>query len=333
VAYRRGDPIAAADYNGFLTSVLNVWATGSGDSGYGQTATQSPVAQGQSIASAEWVELRRMISVMATHQGTTVNLPPANLLGVGQPITAHDPNPPSNNAFDLPGAVTVVSAVQNNRLSTSVAEAFSLVSSAHTSVRNGTWGGGSGEAATITTQVDVTFTSQNSARFFFNSGGRIRLLLNQPGSGVKDTLWNTGLTNRVGAISFGARSSSRNASTPAGSFASNLGFYGLTDSNQPLFNGTNSVGGFGKIYGAGRYTNYATYEINDVTISVRRLNFTNDGLGGNGTGLRFTISLTDDVVAGADFVAAGTTAEFGYWRASRDLLGIAAPSFATVAPF
>jgi len=322
MAYRRGDPIAAADYNGFLTQLSNVLGTGSGDSGYGQTVTQAEVSPGDPIASAEWVELRAMAALAATHQGSTVDLPTTGVLAVGEPITAHDPDPPSSNLYDLPGSIVTV---VDNRLSTANAGAFTLTTSAHQDVRSTTW------SSTITTVVDVTFPSQNAARFFFNSGGRIRLALTHPtGSvGTKDYFWSQSLQERVGTLVFGATSSSRSATDPRGTLSSGLGFYSLTDDDQLLYDGTDAMndgdGSYGYSYGYG----YGGASQNDCIIVARRLSYTADGVGGNGLGVRFSITIADETTAGTDIVSAGTTATFGYWRATTYLTGINTPTFTT----
>jgi hypothetical protein len=56
MAYTTGDTILDDHYNDFATSVNAVWSTGSGDSGYGQTAVSS-VSVGTTITATQWTTL------------------------------------------------------------------------------------------------------------------------------------------------------------------------------------------------------------------------------------------------------------------------------------
>jgi hypothetical protein len=52
-------------------NVNGIWATGTGDSGYGEAAL-STVAAAATITATQWATLNSKITSMASHQGTTI---------------------------------------------------------------------------------------------------------------------------------------------------------------------------------------------------------------------------------------------------------------------
>lgn len=72
MAYQSGDIILDDHYNGFRNTVNNVWGTGSGDRGYGQTSVVAAVAAGATITATQWSTLLSRISSAASHQGTAL---------------------------------------------------------------------------------------------------------------------------------------------------------------------------------------------------------------------------------------------------------------------
>lgn len=311
MAYQRGDLISATDFNTFLTTVNNVYGIGSGNRGYGQTAiSQAAVTTGATITSAHWTALRNMVNTCATHQGTATTLLPGTApLAQGQTITAHESSAPSNNAFDLN---TVVAAIDTNRLTASAGN-MTLTAGALVATRSSAWGAGSGAGSGLRWIIDSVWVSENTARYFFNSGGSIRFTTSHPNtSTTQNTNWNSILSSVVGTITFGATATSRSGSggTPAGS----IGFYNLTDIDQTIYDGTNIGGG--------------AYTANDVIVAARRLNFAGVN-GGNGNGVRITITLQDQYSGAVDSVAGGTNVTFDVYRATF-LSGIAAPTISMV---
>ena len=70
MAYSQGGLIAASDYNNFLngSNQLNtVWSTGTGDTGYGQTAL-STVATSGTVTATQWATLINTLNNALTHQ-------------------------------------------------------------------------------------------------------------------------------------------------------------------------------------------------------------------------------------------------------------------------
>jgi hypothetical protein len=76
MAYSSGGLIQATDFNGFASTtasanVNDIWSTGSGDKGWGQTAL-STVSAGGVVTATNWAGLVNTISSMGSQTGTTI---------------------------------------------------------------------------------------------------------------------------------------------------------------------------------------------------------------------------------------------------------------------
>lgn len=311
MSYVKGNTILAADLNTFLGTVRSVYGVGTGDRGYGQTGvTQADVVAGNTINGSEFANLRTMVATCANHQGTAQTLlPTAGGFVAGQTIIAHETSAPSNNAYDLD---TVVSAIDTNRL-VAAGGSMSLVSNAHTITRATTWN------TTITCTVDVVFASENAARYFFNSGGEIRLRMLHPnGTGSQNNDWRAIFGTKIGTVSLKSKTVTHSGSMSTANIGGSLGFHNLTTTPQNIVNAQN--------IGAGQYA------VNDVTVTAAVRNKV--GLnGGNGDTVRFVITFVDQYGGGGDLVAAGTNIALDHYRATAQLSGISAPTFTTITGF
>jgi hypothetical protein len=161
MTYSAGQLIEATDYNGFVSTtaganVNNVWSTGSGDAGWGQTALATVAAAG-SITATQWATLVNTISSMASQTGTTI----------------------TSRAAPVAGNTIEILAALNTDLT-------NITTNRQNAVANGTqftgWTGTNSKTAatatgawTITFVNTVTFASADAARYFFNAGGRIKI--------------------------------------------------------------------------------------------------------------------------------------------------------------
>lgn len=299
MAYQINDTIRASDINALSASAGLIYGIGTGDRGYGQTAYSVPtLAAGNTILSSHMVGLRNQVVACATHQGTPLtDYPPQSVLAVGQTITAHESNAPSNNIYDID---SYIAAIDSNRL-TAAPGGMSLPGESIVMTRSSVW------SASITGQFDATFPSENAARHFFNSGGKILFrFAHSTLATPQDSDW-VNAANKLGQISFGAHGTTSNGSS---ALASGLGFYEMNNSQQLIINGT-SIG-------------TGAYSANDVLIYAKRLNYAGVN-GGNGNAIRFQIVLNDDHVSGGyDQVASGTLLYATHLRAVF-LSGISAP--------
>ena len=249
-----------------------------------------------------------MINVCANQQGTNVStLPPSSAFDVGEPIIAEEQAAPSSRPYEMAANIT---AIDTNRLTASVS-ALSVTTNVWSITRATAWTGG------ITGVVSATFASENAARYYFNSGGQIRLHGSQPTGTPEDDKWNDHLVNGMGLVKFAAHATTNTGTSPGGT---SIGYYGLTNSYQTIFTSTYS--------GGGSYY----YSGNRIIISAKRLNYV--GLnGGNGNGVQFQIQLLDTAPYYSVTVDAGTNFKFDNVKATTYLSGIGSPTYVTVSGF
>jgi hypothetical protein len=324
MTYATGSNISAGDLNNFIgaNNVSTAYASaaaatgkvaallgvGYGDRGYGQTSIAlAPVAAGTPVRASHWTDLRTAIATMANFQGTAQTvLPAASSFAAGSAIKAENS---SARYSDFP---TTINNVDASRLNAAPAN-MTLVANAISSVRSAAWGSNGGPA--IGADFTATFTSEDKARFFFNSGGTLNLVMSHASTTTtQNSNWNT-ILSALGTISVGARNTTRSGSggTPAA-----LGYYNLTTTAQTIFSGN---------IGTGAYTS------NSITITAWVVNVA--GLnGGNGTVVRIKVVLTDGHTnTFSDTVAAGTTVTMGYKKAATYITGIETPTFAVPIQF
>jgi hypothetical protein len=323
MTYAKSSSITAADYNTFagLTGTAaasavaaqnkagHLYGVGYGDRGYGQlTPALTGAIVGQAVGQ-EWQTLRTVMSNLATWQNTVVTLlPPSASLTSGASITAHERDAPSLNAYDFQDQLALL---DTSRLNYIVGN-MTLTSNVATTIRGTTWGAG---ATGITCEFSVTFASEDAARYFFNTGGEVRLSFQHADiSTPRNASWNTVLNNLI--IAFRANSSARltgSYGTPAA-----IGYYQLTTAYQTIINGTD--------------TGISPYTINDFVVNAKASTIT--GLNGaKGSVIMFQVILTDQQTnAFSDIVAAGTNVVLSHLRAVTTM-GIAAPSAAVTAAF
>lgn len=262
---------------------------------------------GSIVRAQDFIDMRNALATMANHQGTAQALnPPASEFVVGGSIKAEVP---ATTAYDFQ---TLINNVDANRLSASAGN-MTLVANAISSVRNNPWGSPAGQA--IGADFTATFSSEDKARFFFNSGGTLNLVMSHANTTTtQNSNWNT-ILSALGTISMGARNTTRSGS---GGAPAALGYYNLTTTAQTIFSGN---------IGTGAYT------ANSVSITAWVVNVAGVN-GGNGTVVRIKVILTDGHTnAFSDTVATGTTATMGYRKSATYLTGIETPTFAVPIQF
>ena len=238
MSYAQYGTIQAADYNALVganpsgtANVLNtVWATGSGASGYGQTA-EANVTVGDTVTAIKWANLVSKTANSASHQSSSITS--VTVPATGATITY--------NA----NVVTNLQTIYTNRLN--------AVSQSATSSNTATYGSTWINAITFT--HTVTFANGDAARYFFNSGGQLAITCSHPaGTGINLLLNN--LASNVGTVVLSSPTSgaasiagtSYNGVTKVGgggstpTIATNSGYYALATSNANVFYQTASTG-------------------------------------------------------------------------------------------
>ena len=212
--------VTSTRYNTLRQSVTNVLETGSGDSGYGQTATSSSISSGDLITAAQINNIYEDIRKCYKHQNG--GNPASNQLQqVNAGDLVKDNDGVNYSGWDQYEALAL--NISTNRLT--VAGGQQVITSASSRSR-GSWNGD------ITLVLDVTFASADARRYFFNQGGFIRLTSTVSGGSSKDSDWNTMLSG-AGNVDFKAHGTT--ASGGSGSASGSLGNYELTSSYQYIY--------------------------------------------------------------------------------------------------
>lgn len=201
-----GDIISATDYNNIQTKISNVMSTGSGNTGYGQPLNSSAASVGNTVTKAQWDALRYDVYNALYHQ--TGSAPSINTVAIGDVIRYGAANP--NFQYD-----TLANTATSNRFNIGTGQFFT--SALQSASRTSSWSVGVQATAT------VSFNNANEARWFFNSGGKIRFTSSRSGgaSTAQNNAWSS-LLSSSGTQVFGGN-------TPT------INFYNLTSSYQTFY--------------------------------------------------------------------------------------------------
>ena len=194
MTYSSGGLIQASDYNtiawgtsggGTYTASPNnlayVWGTGSGRFGYGQsTSGFTALSASTTVTAAQWTGVFTPVNSAASHQGVSAASLPSSVTA-GTTITF------------LSATATALSNINGGVGSVSGA----LSDSAAT-----TYTGPSSWQTSTTVTHTVTFSSGDTARYFFNAGGKLKLSFSVPTGNARANEWNDTAT-KCGTITIG----------------------------------------------------------------------------------------------------------------------------------
>ena len=242
-----------------------LWGIGYGTRGYGQTyPILSTVDPGQQITADKWITFSSVIHSLANHMGVTIsNIPSSSDFVVGQPILPI--------SFDYNSAITTLDSNRLNYDPTTMTSNIIL-----TSNRTASWD------TKIYLEAIVDFFNEDTARFFFNSGGQIQLnaAWTPSGSDARSISWQT-LLATIGQINIGYNYSSISGS--GGTLSSGIGYYSLTDRYSQIYI-CNSNSPFSNNY---------------TKVSAKRINYKNIN-GGNGSGISIIFEFDDFYIGPID---------------------------------
>lgn len=189
MTYSSAGLIQATDYNGFASTTANanvndVWATGSGDKGWGQSALATVSASG-TVTATQWASLVNTIASMGSQTGTAITARTAPTTGTLIAILAA-----------LNTDLTNITTNRNNAVGNGAQfTGWSGTNSKTAATSGATW--------SITFTNTVTFASAAAARHFFNGGGRIKLDVSKTATGaLGDPEWNDLANTLCGDIFF-----------------------------------------------------------------------------------------------------------------------------------
>lgn len=272
MAVSTGDLISAAQYNGLQSRISTVLGTGAGNYGYGQPVGSGQVTTSTDTITADQLDLLRADMSKAYVHQNGANIPVRNV-SVGDVIGADVSG--TDIEYDSLGAPTVINSditggfndyldimddLETYRFT--IDDSEDTITDIAADTRTSSWNN------SINMEFTATFTDEDHRRYFFNSGGEIRIYLGMTNAvSSKDTNWSTILTN-PGTVVFGHNYTTVTGST-TGVTLNSLGNYDLTTSNQLVFTKTGNSG---------------VYAENNWTVNVKRIG-TNQ--------IVFTVTLTD----------------------------------------
>jgi hypothetical protein len=216
MTYSQGGTIEATDYNTRAANVNAIWGTGAGSNGYGQSTTLSNVSAAGTVTATNWASMIARLDSMRSHQSATTS-------GITQPSAG-------NTVTYLSAVDTQISTIISNKLSAATRGTGTVIGNPQ--MTNGTaWFG------TNTKEAYWSWSSTDTARYYFNSGGTVYTQWTQTGGTTsKYSYWNAFLGNVVGVITIGSNFCSKSGTGGTVSVANtSIGYWNLTTSYQRLF--------------------------------------------------------------------------------------------------
>ena len=246
MTYAVGQPIAAANFMSFrganapnqaytssasaTNAVAALVGVGYACRGYGLTCTSLPaVCSGQPVTASSWNNLYTAMGIINTYTGSNLTLPAPAVSG--QVIQAED------GSGGRPNLPSLISTLDTNRLTPAPSQV--TLTSELTSTRTTSW------THSVTHQFTMTFTTENQARYFFNTGAKAYLSASRTGgSATHINISMSNLLSQMGTIQVGANATTY---TGSGGTAQNIGYYQLTTNFQTLFTHYGSSYGYSTI--------------------------------------------------------------------------------------
>lgn len=281
MAYAQFGLIEAQDFNTRAggnpttsSSTVNaVWATGGGQTGYGQTPI-SNVAVAQTVAATNWASLINSVNSANSHQG-------ASSTGLTAPVAG-------GTVTFLSGLATAITNINGNK--------GNAVAVGSTTTNTQTTASAWTDYANFT--FTTTFANGDAARYFFNAGGQISFSVTHSNNTAGINAAMNTLATQVGTVVIsGQNSGSRTiAATPyngitkiggSGSvetIATNSGYFGLSTANTVIFDQNSGISPYTstvQIYANAR-TN-GTQGSNSDNGNIITLHVIMDKISGNGT--------------------------------------------------
>jgi hypothetical protein len=196
MAYSAGDTILDDEYNTFVNSSSSPFGynhfagTGSLAYGLGQSAI-STVAAGGTVQASQWNSLFTGIDNIANHTNVSIT---SNSVSAGETIQIKSAleTDLANLAAAIAGGCTSATALSTSSVLRTVTTASE------------------GWDTSATHEISITFSNANQMRWFFNAGGKLRLVVStiQASVNAKDTAF-IALGNSIGNLDVGSQATTR----------------------------------------------------------------------------------------------------------------------------
>ncbi len=241
-----GSNITAAGFVTIQNKAESLLGTGAATRGYNQTVLSSDVFTGNQITRAQWDLLRTDIVNILYHQNgelpdiVTVNVGDVIQYGAGHPNTNYD-----------------------NLLETATANRFRVAASQSVVTSRGSATYTSAWSSSAQFTLTVTFSTADQGRYFFNSGGKIRLNTTITGGtgNSQHNAW-VNFLNSVGIRSFGADTDP------------SVNYYTLTNSFQTYYQNSLSTPYSANNYRLEARTNVSNNSTGTATVLTLRVTLT-----------------------------------------------------------
>jgi hypothetical protein len=191
--------ILKVDYNSIRDKVIGVLGFGSGNFGYGQQARiqSTAVTDSSKVTVNEWANLR--YDIINAYKHIFGSNPVMAVPVVDTTIRYTSSFTPDTGSLDVPQKQydTWADTITNNRFT--VAGGESATTAVVSSSRTGSW------ITQCQCVIQVYWANSNDARYWFNSGGKIRISASRSGGTTsnQNTSW-TSLLSAAGTQAFGA---------------------------------------------------------------------------------------------------------------------------------
>lgn len=182
------DKIKIADYNDIRNKVISILGAGSGNSGYGQTVRSTAVSVSSTVSVNEWANLYYDIVNCYQHQAGTT--PTSRAPSIGESVKFNATTEP-NSLYDTYADTIIANKFNIAQFATSnlgsATRSYSYPSTFWTS--------------SISCTVTCTWANAAAARYFFNSGGKIRFTATKSGGAAPNRAQNLSWTNLLNTMS------------------------------------------------------------------------------------------------------------------------------------
>ena len=190
--------IVQADYNSIRNKVIAVLGNGSGNSGYGQQAriVSTAVVEGTTVTINEWANLR--FDIINAYKHINGSNPVTAVVSEGNTIRYTGSFTPDTGSLDVPQKQYDDWANDITTKRFTVAAGESATTSVTTSSRTTAW------VSQCECVIQLYWSNANDARYWFNSGGKIRISASRSGGAgtAQNTSW-TSLLSAAGTQNFG----------------------------------------------------------------------------------------------------------------------------------
>lgn len=295
MSYASGGLIEATDFNGLAqttayTSSSNtggnvawVWGTGFANTGYGQSTTLlASVSSTNIVTATQWAGLVYTINRALAHQNATT-------LG-GGPLGANINMTAGQTITYFSNVATAVTTINNLPGKLGYYAQGTTVTGSN--FNSSFTAAGSTSAASFSTTRTLTFASGgDAARYFFNAGGRVTLVITATNNvaTARSQDFAQMFQSNIGSSYFQANFSLGKTGTggTVNTNATNLGYYSLTNSYQTLANITPSG---------------QAYQYNNDWVRVQVVtNGTQGSAGDTGSAITFRLDAASPAQSGSDF--------------------------------